>query len=292
MTTGRIINIQRFCTKDGPGIRTTVFLKGCPLKCVWCHNPESQSGEREILFYADKCISCGACAVNCLKNCHKIENGHEYRKENCVKCGTCEKVCPTKAIEVCGTEISVDQVVETVKKDKEFYEVSGGGVTVSGGEPLFQAEFTIELLKECKKNSIHTAIETCGFADKKTFESVIKYCDLVLFDVKETNAEKHLSFTGAPLESILENLDVLNASDVPFIIRAPIIPTFNDRKEHFESLKKLKESLKNCQAIEIMPYHKIGEYKYGILGRENLLKDLKAPSKESVKNWQDTLKNN
>lgn len=237
---GRIINITRFCTDDGPGIRTTVFLKGCPLRCVWCHNPESQNPAEE-----------------------RYSNG-----------------------ETVGRTVSVQEVLTEVLRDKPFYETSDGGVTISGGEPLFQPEFTAELLRLCQEHGIHTAVETAGFATRSVLESVVRHCDLVLFDIKETDAEKHREYTGAPLAVILENLAAINAQQVPFVIRLPIVPSYNDRADHFQTVKALADGLPFCQGVQVMPYHKLGEYKYRQLGREYPCGDLSEPSKQQAEQWQ------
>ncbi len=241
---GRIINITRFCTDDGPGIRTTVFLKGCPLRCLWCHNPESQNTAEE-----------------CYLNGEKI-----------------------------GKTVSVQQVLDEIMRDKVFYETSGGGVTVSGGEPLFQPQFAAEILRRCKENGIHTAMETSGFATPNVFKDVTRYCDLVLFDIKETDEEKHWEYTGVSLAAILQNLALLNEMKTPFVIRLPIIPTFNDRKEHFLKVKAMAEKLPFCRGIEIMAYHKLGEYKYQQLGREYLCQHVDEPTKEQIKEWEHHVK--
>ena len=175
-------------------------------------------------------------------------------------------------------------------KDKVFYDTSGGGVTVSGGEPLFQPEFTRELLSLCRRNKIHTAIETSGFASEAVFSSVAMLCDLVLFDIKETNEEKHELFTGAPLKPIIKNLKALNDMKIPHIIRAPIIPDFNDRAEHFFELKRLSESLEYCERVEIMPYHRLGEEKYKLLGRSYACANIEPPAKDTVARWYELLK--
>ena len=241
---GKIINITRFCTDDGPGIRTTVFLKGCPLRCIWCHNPESQKSDEE-----------------------QYVNG-----------------------EIVGKTISVQEILDEILKDKVFYETSGGGVTISGGEPLFQPEFTIRILKACKEQGIHTAIETSGFATKEIFSKVIEYCDLVLFDIKETDAKKLLEYTGATLNIVLQNLKIVNDMKIPFVIRLPIIPGINDRNEHFLKVKAIAEGLAFCRGIEIMPYHKLGEYKYQQLGKEYLCRNIVEPSKNDVEKWKSLLK--
>jgi len=289
MTSGTAFNIQRFCTDDGPGIRTTIFLKGCPLRCVWCHNPESQAKRREITYDASKCIGCGRCASVCPQSCHSISDIHFFERHDCIACGACAKVCPTKAVELLGKEISVSEAFEEVKRDKIFYDTSGGGVTVSGGEPLFQPEFTAELLKACRENGIHTAIETSGFSDKRALYSVLEYCDLVLFDIKETDEERHKQYTGVALKPILENLTRVNKMKIPFIIRAPIIPHLNNREAHFEALKAMRASMEFCQGVQIMPYHKTGEYKYGLLGRDYACLGIKEPQSETVASWRELI---
>ena len=242
---GTIFDIQKFCTSDGPGIRTTVFFKGCPLKCLWCHNPESQSTERQIMFYPDKCKGCGRCR----------NAGDDF-------------VCYNDARRSCGRVVSSDEVIEEVMRDKVFYETSGGGVTLSGGEPLYQADFALEILKKSKESGLHTAIETCGFASKHTIEKIAEYTDLFLFDYKETDRELHRKFTGADNSVILENLRLVDSLGRGIVLRCPIIPTCNDRTQHYDGISSIANSLKNVKRIEIEPYHPLGEGKYSALGRE------------------------
>jgi pyruvate formate lyase activating enzyme len=185
-------------------------------------------------------------------------------------------------LELYGKNIAVNEVFDEIKKDKIFYDTSGGGVTISGGEPLFQREFTAKLLKKCRENGIHTAIETSGFADEKALLTVLGYCNLVLFDIKETDEERHKQYTGVSLKPILRNLAMVNERKIPFIIRAPIIPTLNDRESHFKALKTIRESMEFCQGIQIMPYHRTGAYKYELLGRRYMCNDISEPTKEMI----------
>ena len=284
---GEIINVSRFCTEDGPGIRTTVFLKGCPLTCAWCHNPESQKLEKELFYYPEKCVECKRCESVCPFGAHTFLAGkHALLRERCHFCGACVDICPTGALERIGKTADTDEIVAEVLRDKPFYQTSGGGVTVSGGEPLFQADFTAELLKKCRENGVSTAIETSGFASEKDFLKVLAECDLVLFDVKDTNEKRHQKNTGVPLAPIMKNLRLLDESGVPFIIRLPIVPTFNDDERHFSAVKALFKTLKNCRGVEVMPYHTLGEYKYGLLQREYALSHVKNPPDKQADEWK------
>lgn len=244
---GTIFDIQRFCIHDGPGIRTTVFMKGCPLKCIWCHNPEGQSRTREIMFYQERCTKCGLCM-----------------KSNLDK----SFVCPNEAKIICGKELKIDYVIKNVLKDNIFYQKSGGGVTLSGGEPLYQYEFCLELLKEFKRCGLHTAVETCGFVNSDAIVNVAKHTDLFLFDYKETDAQKHRRFTGVDNLLILENLSLLNKLGIDIILRCPIIKGINDNKEHFEGITAIAEKYENIRQIDIEPYHPLGETKNMALGNK------------------------
>lgn len=241
---GIIFDIQRFCTKDGDGIRTTVFFKGCPLRCLWCHNPESQHPAME-----------------------QMQKAKEEGKEHC------------------GKEYSVEQVMDVVLKDRLYYENSGGGLTLSGGEPLLQWEFCRTLMKEAKKQGLHIALETCGMAEEKVIRESARWVDLYLFDFKESDPFRHKDYTGAENQRILENLRVLDGLGKKIILRCPIIPQYNDRKAHFEAIGALADSLSHLSKVQVEPYHSFGEDKYRRLGRSYPLKGMKAPSKEQVDEW-------
>lgn len=243
---GEIFNIQKFCVNDGPGIRTTVFLKGCMLRCVWCHNPESQKPVKEIMFYSDKCVFCGKC-----KDLTPDDT---------------EFYCVNEAKEICGKTVSSDEVIKEVMKDYEFYKNSGGGITLSGGEPLFQFEFALEILQKAKENNLHTALETCGFAEKEKIVRIAEFTDLFLFDFKESRAELHKEYTGVDNALIMENLSLLNEMKKDIILRCPIIPVYNARKENYDKISSLANDYASIKSVEIEPYHSFGENKYTALG--------------------------
>lgn len=256
---GMIFNIQRFCVDDGPGIRTTVFFKGCPLRCVWCHNPESASPTPDILFSAQKCIGCGYCAAVCPHGLHRLENGgHVFVRDGCEKCGLCAEKCYAKAIEFCGHRATVDEVMGEVVKDADFYETSGGGLTVSGGEPLMQAPFLLALLGRAKAAGIHTCVETSGFAAEEIITEAAAVTDLFLFDYKITDPDEHFRYTGVPNAPILRNLQALDRLGAAVILRCPIIPDINMHPAHFEAIGRLAKERACIQKVELLPYHPLG----------------------------------
>ena len=291
MESGVSFNIQKFSVNDGPGIRTTVFLKGCPLRCLWCHNPESNRVQKEILFTPAKCVGCGRCVVNCPQGGHKIdETGHAYDRTDCTGCGACAKECYPGALELAGKDQTVEEVLKEVMKDEIFYKNSGGGMTVSGGEPLAQPAFTTALLKAAKEKGLHTAMETCGFASAEVIRRVAEYTDLFLYDYKETDPALHKEYTGVDNIKILENLQLLADLGANIILRCPIIPGYNDRPDHFRGIAETANKI-GAKEIHVEPYHPLGKGKSEALGREYALGDLSFPPEEEVKGWMETIQN-
>ncbi|MBQ8408058.1 MAG: glycyl-radical enzyme activating protein [Clostridia bacterium] len=278
---GNIFDIQRFCVHDGPGIRTTVFFKGCPLKCIWCHNPESQKAAVDLAYYADKCFACGDCAQACPESCHTYtEEKHIFNRSACTTCGKCAKSCAFGALELLGKRESVEGILSEVIKDSKFYKNSGGGMTVSGGEPLMQREFLAALLKGAKEQGIHTCIETCGFASQDAVAEIAKYTDIFLFDIKETDDDRHKELTGVPFSPILSNLMLLNSIGASVILRCPLVPDVNTREEHLFNIAKIASSLDNLLEVNVMAYHLLGNSKYDALDMKNKLCGRKAMSAE------------
>ena len=245
---GLVFNIQKCCVNDGPGIRTTVFLKGCPLSCAWCHNPESQSREPEIMFYKEKCTGCARC------------RGVDLSRE--------EFICFNDAKELCGTHRTVDEVIAQVARDKVFYKNSGGGMTLSGGEPLYQIDFAIALLRAAKAEGIHTAVETCGAVSTEDLMQAAEYTDLFLYDYKESDPERHKQFTGVSNALILKNLRSLSDLGKSIVLRCPIVRGCNDRDEHYRAIADTANTHASISHIEIEPYHPLGEGKYAATGRK------------------------
>lgn len=237
--TALVFDIEKFAVHDGPGIRTVVFIKGCPLHCLWCHNPESQSFEPELLFRAEKCAACGKCAAVCPERCHTVTDGkHTFAREKCRHCGLCAEHCPLEALHPAGKIKSVDEVMAEVMKDEVFYRDSGGGITLSGGEPLANFAFSSGLLQAAKAAGIHTAVETCGFAPGDRIRELLPLVDLWLWDVK-TIPEKHEKLTGVPAEPILDNLQRVDQSGAAIILRCPLVPGVNDSEPELHHIAML-----------------------------------------------------
>ncbi|MCG8530843.1 MAG: choline TMA-lyase-activating enzyme [Desulfovibrionales bacterium] len=271
---GHIFNVQKYNMYDGPGVRTIVFFKGCPLRCKWCSNPESQLKKVQVLFKQDQCTNCGKCVPVCPVGIHSIgaDNTHEVsRSIDCIGCRQCESVCPVSALSVVGEKRTTSEVLDIVEEDRAFYELSGGGVTLGGGETLMQPEFAENVLMACKQRGINTAIETCGYAKLENVLKVAQYTDLFLFDVKHINPERHYELTGVRNETILENLVALLKGRFNVQIRLPMMKGLNDSEEDIEKLiefLKPHSDRKNFKGIDLLPYHKMGVSKYRQLGRD------------------------
>jgi pyruvate formate lyase activating enzyme len=281
---GMVFDIQRCCVHDGPGIRTTVFLKGCNLRCFWCHNPESWRMEPDLLFYPTKCIGCGKCFEQCAQNCHSVspDGAHQIDRGKCTLCGACAKRCYAGALVLSGKERSVEDVMKTVLADAAFYKNSGGGMTVSGGEPLLQPEFTLALLRAARSEGIHTALDTAGDVPHEVLQSAAPAVDLWLFDCKCMDSAAHRRATGAENTRILENLRRLGQGKIPLWVRVPVIPGLNDTQENMRALREFLEGLPAVTRLDLLPYHNLGAGKNANLGREYAHMELQAPPKERM----------
>ena len=267
---GMVFNIQRYSIHDGPGIRTTVFLKGCPLRCFWCQNPESQSGKPEILLDSRKCTLCGLCYHACQHDAIRLDEDRPvFLRGACRGCGQCVAVCPNEVRRVSGRSMTVAEVMREVVKDLKFYENSGGGVTLSGGEPLAQPDFARQFLKECKQSDLHTTLDTCGYAPWSEIEKLLDYVDLVYFDIKHLNAAKHDEATGQDNRLILENARKI-AKRKPMRIRIPLIPGFNDSVEVVGEIAAFVRNELNGLDIDLLPYNRMGEVKYDFLDKKTI----------------------
>ena len=285
----RVTEIQRFCMHDGPGIRTTVFLKGCPLRCAWCHNPETQKSTAELLFYQNKCIDCGGCIISCPQGAHVVEKQHFIDRAKCILCAECAKGCPTGALEICGNECTVTEILSVIEKDRAFYG-NIGGVTLSGGEPFAQKESTVALLKACKEKGVHTVVETCGYADTDVLRAAIPFVDLFLWDIKDTDDERHKKYTGASTQKILDNLLLADAMGANTRLRCILINGINTNEAHYHKIAKIASSLSHCKGVEWIPYHAYGGTKATFLGGEDSGRKEWIPTPEQMEKAKASLK--
>ncbi len=279
MTRGVVLNIKHFEIHDGDGLRTTLFLKGCPLRCAWCHNPESLQPRPQLAFYSGKCVSCGLCAAACPNGAHAFEEGrHVFRRERCVGCGKCENACPQNALKAFGRSVAAEDLLEELTADKKFYEATGGGVTVSGGEPLMQADFCAELLSLLKERGIDTAVDTSLYAPRAAIDKVAPFADVFLADVKAFDGTLHAACTGRDNALILENLAYLDGAGKRIEVRVPLIPTVNDGE--MEKIACLLCGLKHLSGVKVLSYHRLALAKYEALGLDYRLPAVREPTAE------------
>ena len=267
---GRIFNIQRFCVQDGPGIRTTVFLKGCQMRCSWCHNPETIRHLPEIMFYPIRCIGCGKCVEACPEGLHRFEGGkHLIDRDRCVGCGKCAEVCYAEALQKCGTRLSAKEIMAEVVQDKPYYDNSNGGMTISGGECLCQSPFVEQLIDAAHAEGIHAAIETNLCFDFERIEPVLRKCDLVMLDIKLMDDAAHEKYTGSSNQRVLENVKKLDELGVPFIVRTPLIPGVTDTDENIAAIADYIKNMKHLVRYELLNFNTLGGAKYESLSADN-----------------------
>jgi pyruvate formate lyase activating enzyme len=283
---GLVLNIQRFSIHDGPGIRTIVFVKGCPLRCAWCHNPESQRPGPELVRWPQRCIHCGACVPACPHGAA----AEDANGPGCIACGECAAVCFSRARELVGRRQTVKELVAAVERDTAFYDESGGGVTVSGGEPLMQSEFVASLLSACRERDIHTVLDTCGHAPWAAVDRVRRYVNLFLIDLKLADAKRHRQVTGVSNRRILENLSRLSELGHSIVLRMPVIPGVNDDDANVRQTAALAAALPHLEHVELLPYHGLAAGKYGRLGLPYRLPDVRPPDARQMSRIAHTLR--
>lgn len=289
--TGLLFNVQRFSLHDGPGIRTTVFLKGCPLRCFWCHNPEGLHAWPEVQFFPGRCVSCGECERVCPQGAQQFlaDGSRFYDRVRCTRCGACVEVCYAESLRLAGRRATLSETLCEVLADRPFYETSGGGVTLSGGEPFFQPAFTRALLTACKAEGLHTAIETSACCPWEVMEAVLPVTDLWMVDIKHLDAEKHRQVTGVSNRQILENICRLAETDRPLILRVPVVPGVNDTPAEIGAMAEFVQMLNLRRtrgaspiSLELLPFHRLAGEKYRSLGMEDAAAELSPPSAEQM----------
>jgi pyruvate formate lyase activating enzyme len=282
---GLVFNLQKYSIQDGPGIRTTVFLKGCPLHCAWCHNPESISAGKEVLLLENRCMGCAQCRAACRYGvAFDAAAPLPARNVRCDTCGQCVDACPTGARQMVGCEMTVDQVLAEIRRDLTFYEDSGGGVTFSGGEPLLQARFLKRVLQACRQEGISTAIDTCGYAPRETLVELAPLTDLFLYDIKLMDDGLHRQYTGVSNRRILENLQALAGVHDRIWVRVPVIPDVNDGVEALGAIAAFVRPLRSVRQVNLLPYHRAAQHKQHALGGDPAFYRLEPPSPEVIEN--------
>ena len=289
-TNGLVFDIKKYAIHDGPGIRTTVFFKGCPLNCLWCHNPESRQDRAELGFRKNRCIGCGQCAEACPREAISLVENHPVTDvEKCVLCGRCVDVCIAGAREIIGHRMTVSEVMAEVERDVIFYDQSGGGVTFSGGEPLMQPDFLVALLNRCRALNIHTAVDTSCYAEPDVIKSVAEKTDLFLCDIKHIDNEMHERFTGVGNKLILDNIKLISQAGKKIIIRVPVIPGFNDDPANIEATGEFAASIAGVGRIDLLPFNRGGIEKSARLTRETNSMQIETPDDDKMSEIADNL---
>jgi pyruvate formate lyase activating enzyme len=281
---GIITNIQRCSTEDGPGIRTTVFMKGCPMSCTWCHNIETIDPESTVVWYGVKCIGDHACVRACPEEALEVTpEGLKIDRKKCVVCGSCEDACPTGAVKIMGNVWNSEDLVQELLRDKVFFETSNGGVTLSGGEPTYQAEFVIEVAKGLQENGVHVALDTCGYCSEKVLRKLLPHVDMILYDLKTMDSERHKAYTGVSLETILSNARIVAESKKPVWIRTPVIPEHTDDGENIRKIARfIRENIPTVERYDLLAFNRMCIDKYALFDLEYPFKDHELVSEETM----------
>lgn len=288
MLTGTIFDLKRYAINDGPGIRTAVFMKGCPLDCWWCHNPEGRSSHPQLMVRTNRCRLCGDCVTSCPQSAISLGDQVVTDMARCQDCGICAQVCVHGARELVGRVVTVEELLREIERDVVFFDQSGGGVTLTGGEPLMQPRFVIELLRACKEHGIHTVLDTSGYASWPVMAEVAGQTDLFLYDLKLMDDARHRKYTGVSNRLIISNLKRLSAAGENIIVRIPLIPGVNDDEQNLKLTHRFLVNLPNLAGVEVLPYHDIAQAKYAALDLAYRLPELISPSAERVE-WARTL---